>query len=207
MADLRRMPPGRAGRLWLTDRLAAAQHAGSLLDRKLRILLAERERAAMRERGTREAWLDSSERAREWLARAAALGGDRALRRARTGRYANVELTWTTVMGLSYPAAAGYRPPDDDAAMPPDGTAALIEARAAARRAASDALDYAVARAAVRAIDAELATTRQRLRAITDRWTPRLEHAYAQLAQQLEEAERSELVQLRWATGRRPGSG
>lgn len=41
------VPPGRAGRLWLRRRLAAAERAVELLERKLRILRAEQDRLAL----------------------------------------------------------------------------------------------------------------------------------------------------------------
>ena len=41
MSTVRRVPPGRAGRLWLQHRLAVAQRGADLLDQKLRILRSE----------------------------------------------------------------------------------------------------------------------------------------------------------------------
>ena len=43
-----RIPPGRAGRLWLERRLATAQHAGKLLTQKLAILNREEQRLVQR---------------------------------------------------------------------------------------------------------------------------------------------------------------
>jgi vacuolar-type H+-ATPase subunit D/Vma8 len=45
-------------------------------------------------------------------------------------------------------------------------------------------------------------STRLRLRALADRWLPRLEGALALLVQRLEEAERAETVRTRWAAAR-----
>jgi vacuolar-type H+-ATPase subunit D/Vma8 len=45
------------------------------------------------------------------------------------------------------------------------------------------------------------------LHAITKRWTPRVERALKELTQQLEELERTEIIQLRWASARGQESG
>ena len=44
MALLARIPPGRAGRMWLRRRLATAERGREQLDRKLRILLPDLQR-------------------------------------------------------------------------------------------------------------------------------------------------------------------
>jgi V/A-type H+-transporting ATPase subunit D len=84
-------------------------------------------------------------------------------------------------------------------------TAALPVARAAYRRAVEAAVAHAAAAGAARVVAAEVVTTRGRLRAIEDRWVPRLEAALAGLETTLLEAESADNVRLRWvARSRRP---
>jgi V/A-type H+-transporting ATPase subunit D len=206
MAELRRVPPGRAGRLWLTGRLRTAQRAATLLDRKLRILRTEQERFVLLTRRTGEAAARTRRAADQWLARAAATGGQRSIRLARTDGPATVEVEWATVMGIRYPASAECHVPGPATSAPVDGSAALTGARAAYQEALTAAVSHAVASAARRVVDREAAITRQRLRAINDRWIPRLDEALRELTQLLEETERAETVQLRWAATARPGA-
>src|SRR5690242_4044933 len=102
MPDLRRIPPGRAGRLWLTDRLSAARRAASLLDRRLRILRVEQQRFELLAGRTGAAWRTAATQARAWLARGAALGGARGVDLAAARASAAVDVEWATVMGVRY---------------------------------------------------------------------------------------------------------
>jgi V/A-type H+/Na+-transporting ATPase subunit D len=71
---------------------------------------------------------------------------------------------------------------------------------AAAYRNAMDAgVAHAAAVEACRIVNAEVAETRRRLHALSDRWVPRLESAITALTHQLEETERAETVRMRWA--------
>jgi V/A-type H+-transporting ATPase subunit D len=187
---------GRAGRLAARHRLAAARRAVDLLDRKLRILRAEQERAASLARRGRERWTAAAGDADRALVRLALIGGQRAVRLATPARPAAVELTWTTVMGVRYPDGATVTP----GGPPVCGTAAA--AAEAARAALAAAVDAAVAAAAERALSAEAARVRRRLRAVEDRWVPRLEETLAELNRRIEEDERAEAVRLRWAAAR-----
>jgi vacuolar-type H+-ATPase subunit D/Vma8 len=185
--------------LWLSSRLRAAQRAGTLLDRKLRILRIEQGRFDLLVRRTGPAWEAAAGEAKMWLARASALGGSHGLDLAATREAASVDLEWATVMGLRYPSAAAFQ------AAPPDTasyqvSAALLEASRAHERALAAAVTHAAAITAQRVVEREIARTRQRLRAITDRWTPRLRSALAELDRRIEETEREEIVRLRWAT-------
>jgi V/A-type H+-transporting ATPase subunit D len=101
-------------------------------------------------------------------------------------------------MGARYPVAATTHLPElvDRGA----GTAALTQAEAAYRSAVEAAAAHAVASAAVRTVEVELAATGRRLRAISDRWLPRLEGWLATVTRELEEAEREEAFRLRWAS-------
>jgi V/A-type H+-transporting ATPase subunit D len=76
---------------------------------------------------------------------------------------------------------------------------ATVAAATSYRRALETGVAHAAALAAQRAVEAELAATRQRLRAVSDRWIPRLETAMAGLAVELEESERADGIGLRWA--------
>ena len=106
-------------------------------------------------------------------------------------------MTWQTTMGVSHPARAQCRLPValQDSTLGPATRAAVT----AHRRALEAAVEHAATLAALRAVDAELSVTRRRLRAVTDRWIPRLESAHAALLLSLEETERAEGVGLRWA--------
>jgi V/A-type H+-transporting ATPase subunit D len=56
-----------------------------------------------------------------------------------------------------------------------------------------------VASRAVAAIRTEIASTRRQLRALQQRWLPRLDAAHAGLLIQLDDQEHEEHVRLRWA--------
>jgi hypothetical protein len=84
MAKLRRVPPGRAGWLWLAARLRAGRLAADLLDRKLRVLLVERDRFRLIEDRTRKRWRMSWREADLWALRATMLSGQRDLRLSAT---------------------------------------------------------------------------------------------------------------------------
>lgn len=194
-----RAPPGRAGRLWLLRRLATARLAADLLDRKLRILHGEQDRLRALARDTGAAWRAAWRAADVWGARVALLGGRRELRLAAAPSPSEVAVEWTVVMGLRYPAKATCRPATSPAGARGPGTAATVEAAAAYRKALDAAMAHAAAANAYRAVSAEVAATRRRRRALTQRWIPRLENALRDLAQRLEETESAEGVRTRWA--------
>jgi len=131
------------------------------------------------------------------------LGGHRELRLAALTEPASVTVTWAGVMGVRYPAEAACDVPEVSDADRGPGTTALVEAAAAYRAAVQAAAAHAVAAAACRTVDAEVTATRRRLRAIADRWVPRLETALRELSGRLEETERAESVRLRWAMAHR----
>jgi V/A-type H+-transporting ATPase subunit D len=157
----------------LLDRLRSGRLAASLLDRKVKILRAEQERLRTHAEQSRARWLDRAREADLWGQRAALLGGQREFLRGTPAEGAEVDVEWGSIMGARYPVAATVRLP-----MQADrgaGTAALIQADAAYRGAVEAAAAHAVASAAVRTVEAELEATGRRLRAISDRWLPRLE--------------------------------
>jgi V/A-type H+-transporting ATPase subunit D len=195
-------PPGRAGRLWLKHRLSTAQQGAELLDHKLRILRTERERLALKQERTAIAWAAASREARPWLLRGVLLGGERSVRLSSGQAPADVRIAWEQPMGVLYPAEATCTVPDPPTDAPPPTSAALVAARECHRRALQAAVEHAAVEAAVRILAAEETATRRRLRAIKDRWIPRLQEALAEVQLRLEEEEHADGVRLRWAAGR-----
>jgi V/A-type H+-transporting ATPase subunit D len=204
MSELRRVPAGRAGRLWLSGRLRAGRLAADLLDRKLRVLRLEQERLAEMERRTSAHWRASWQRADTWSRRASVLAGQRGVRLAAPGQPAEVTLTWTNVMGVRYPSSATCTIPEPNPSTRGEDSAALVEASAAHREAVVAAAAHAATTTASRVIEAELVATRRRRHAITDRWIPRLERALQKVAAELDETERADTFRMRWAADARP---
>lgn len=209
-----RHPPGRSGRVWLVHRLAAARRAADLLDSKLQILRREQQRFTELAERSRAEWASAVAEARRWVSRAAAVGGERCLRPEPALEPAEVEIAWSAVMGVRYPASAGVRAGSGPGAGGDHtasatgtrvaATAALPLAAAAYRRALDAAVAHSAADAACRVVAGEVDVTRRRLRAIETRWVPRLEEALTDLDRSLSEAERADAVRARWATRPRP---
>src|SRR6187401_2597859 len=105
MAEIRGVPPGRAGRLWLGTRLRSARLAADLLDRKLRVLRAERDRFALLRERAQERWRELWRDADRWTLRAAMTAGLDDPRLSAPPRPASVNIDWTSVMGVRYPAS------------------------------------------------------------------------------------------------------
>ena len=202
MNRLRGQPPGRAGLMWLQHRLALADRAASRLDQKLRILFTEQATYALLVARTGPEWEQSCRDADEWLLRAALLDGQAGVRPPAGLSPAQVHVEWTTSLGTTYPARGTCTVPDPDPQHAGVSSAASTEATIACRRALEAAVAHAVASTAARAIDAEVATTRQRLRGVQDRWVPRLAAALAELQLGLDEAEHAEGTRMRWAADR-----
>lgn len=202
MNGLHGVPPGRAGRAWLLERLHTAERGVGLLDGKLRVLGREQQRYRLRLERTTAEWQRSCREAETWLLRAALLGGRRGMRSAEPDDPLQVDVSWTVVMGVRHPGAAVLDGglPDPEAAGP--GNTALVMAADAFRTAAQAAAAHAVVDAAVRRIDAEVAATRRRLRAVRDRWIPRLTGELQAVELGLAELEQAEGSRLRWAVGR-----
>ncbi|PFG38890.1 V/A-type H+-transporting ATPase subunit D [Georgenia soli] len=198
-------PPGRAGRLWLQHRLATARHGAELLDHKLRIVRGERERYMLLRERTADAWAGTAAEAQRWSVRAALLAGEEGLGRASAASPATVEIAWEEPMGVRYPAGARCIVPEPAEDAAPLDTAALAAARAACGRALEAAVAHAAAEAAVRVPEEQERATRRRMRAVRERWIPRLEAALAEAELRLEEDERAEGLRLRWAAGHGPG--
>jgi V/A-type H+/Na+-transporting ATPase subunit D len=192
------VPPGRAGRIWLVRRLATARRGADLLDRKLRILQIELARLQAAAAQTAADWDQCQADAQTWLLRAALLGGERAIRLAGDGQTADVRVSYVTTMGIRHPETAACT-------IPPTATwdsPVVASARQAHRTALEAAARHAAATAAVRLVDDEVRATRYRLRAVQDRWIPRLEQALAEVTFTIEELERADAARLRLAARR-----
>ena len=198
------VPPGRAGRLWLTRRLAVARRGADLLDRKLQVLQRELDRRRGPAARAAAEWERRQADADGWLLRAALLGGERAIRLAAADTFAEVTISGAATMGVRYPAEATCTTP------PPVGRdgPALAAAREAHCVALAAAVRHAAAAEALRVLEAETVATRYRLRAVRDRWIPRLEQALAEVTFALEELERADAARLRLAatTRHRPSA-
>lgn len=202
MALLARVPPGRAGRMWLRRRLGTAERGRDQLDRKLRILIPEQRRLHAQAEHCRKGWAVACDDARVWLLRATLLGGQDVLRMASVPHLVDIEVVWTTAMGLRYPADARLvaPPPEPPAVV---GNSAIGPAAAAYRSALLAGVRTAAAEEAVRRIEAEIAVTRRRLRALEKRWLPWLQAALAELELSLEQAEQEDGIRLRRAAAAR----
>lgn len=197
-APLLTVPPGRAGRIWLARRLEVARRGADLLDRKLRILQGELARLQALAAGTAAQWDRCQAEAEAWLLRAALPGGERVIRLADDGQRADVRIGYQATMGIRYPCQA-------ECTIPPPATwdsPVVAAARHAHRTALAAAGQHAAATAAVRTVEAEVRLTRYRLRAVQDRWIPRLEETLAQVSFTIEELERADAARLRRAAGR-----
>ncbi|MEV0970811.1 V-type ATP synthase subunit D [Microtetraspora glauca] len=199
-----KVPPGRAGRLWLRHRLAALRRGLAVLDRKRRILRRERDRLTRLAARTGEEWESACREADTWLLRASLLGGRRAIRLAGGGPLAEVRVEWIDAMGTSYPGRSAFRPPAPVASPPPMVTAALVPARAACLAALRAGVEHAVAAEAARIVTEEEAMTGRRIRALRDLLLPRLEEALAVVELALDEMERSDGARVRRALAAKP---
>ena len=203
MTGLRSMPPGRAGRTWLIRRLAAARRSSGLLDRRLVILRRQQALFQQRSRDIRaqvELLVADAERS---ALRAALIAGEEALDPPARSPSADVDIEWSALIGARFPSEARLRLPEEprNAHVPPSASA--VVATAAYRSLLVAVVDCAVATAALRVVDDEIATTGLRLRAIEDHWIPRMEQARVGVELMLAENESEEAVRLRWAAGSR----
>jgi V/A-type H+-transporting ATPase subunit D len=193
------IPPGRAGRIWLTIRLRLGRRAADLLDRKLSILRAEQDRLRRRADEAETRWQDCWREADEWALCNALMGTAREIRLCAPTEQAHVAITWSATMGVRYPSAVTCDFPADSSMNRVPGTATVVEAQRAFQCAVLAAVETATAQAAVATVDEDVAATRRRLRAINDRWLPRLESALATRNHDLDENEREENFRIRWA--------
>ena len=153
-------------------------------------------------------WERAAAAAAAWNARACAAAGPRALRLAALRRDGTARITVTrrNILGVVVPESAtveGGGPAEDASS----GGAAVRLAAEAHAEALSAAAAVAALRAAHEAIEAELARTVRRLRAIEHRWLPAHEAELHRLELALEESELADIVGARWAVGRNLGRG
>jgi V/A-type H+-transporting ATPase subunit D len=199
-----RIPPGRAGRQWLTARIATAEHACDVLEQKRSVLISAERDAAARAAAATARWQAIAGDAARWLERSAILDGERPRRLAQVhaGGPATMSFSWQTTMGVGVPTDASVvLTPSPDAALLPGG-AALTSAISAHRAALDAALHAAVENAAHERLAAELVATVRRVRAIESRWLPLHEQSLAALEQTLDENDRAEGARIRWARRR-----
>jgi V/A-type H+-transporting ATPase subunit D len=200
-----RVPPGRAGRLWLRGRIAAARRSVELLDRKRKLLQLEHARLIQATDATRQRWETACVDGDRWGLRARVLGGasDVALAAAVVAGRASVALEWRNTMGVRHPEVARTEPAVLPSAEAAAANAAVAPAAAAYRRALEAAVDHAAANMSLRVVEAELRATERRQRAIERHRLPALAEALWRLELHLDELEREERVVTRWAQRRR----
>jgi V/A-type H+-transporting ATPase subunit D len=197
MMLVRKIPPGRAGRVWLRRRLDTATRGRDQLDRKLRILIPERQRLRIQLDQRQAAWVGACTDARTWLLRASLLSGQDAILGAAGSESVQADVAWTTAMGVNYPI---------DIRLTGIPTTPLVSANAAIKPTATAyaaaliaGVRTAAATEALRRVDGEIAVTRRRLRAIEKRWLPWLHESLRALELSLEQAEQEDGVRLRRA--------
>ena len=174
-----RHPPGRAGRPWLAHRLAVARRGAELLAEKQRALLRERARLEPLLAQARSDWEQRAREAEPWLARAAMLGGERQLDFVPSA-LAEVTVGWRTILGVRCPA-------DPRVELPPERE--LVPTSARSQR-SSSASTRSNARTAPACAESQ-APTRQRSRGQTidpgparadEQWRRQREHRYERSA-------------------------
>jgi vacuolar-type H+-ATPase subunit D/Vma8 len=197
--------PTRAGRLRLVARLDTARHAADLLRNKEDVL--ERERARL-EGHTARAEADWRERCHDavaWLVRARTLGASDEIGTLiqHTVEPATVTPRWQDSMGIVYPGSVETRPGSAEAL---SSTAALGPTSEAFRRALDAGATCAATTTAVNRLDAELAATRRRRRAIEERLQPGLENTLRELDVHLDELDREEAFRVHVAVELQPSN-
>lgn len=202
------VPPGRAGRTWLVERIATATHGLDLLRQKQQLLSREHRRLLQYREETLRAWTEAVAEADRWALRVDALGGASAARLTGepTAGRATIAITWRNTMGVLHPDEAHVTFPTL-AAMAPVQNAALGPSAEAHRRALEAAARQAVVESALRAVEVELVATRRRLRAIERHRLPWLQGGLHALTLRLDEVEREERLVTRWAAQRHTEGG
>jgi V/A-type H+-transporting ATPase subunit D len=204
MTMAKQAPPGRAGRAWLLERIATATHGIDLLGKKQQLLSRERRRLVQHLEEASGEWATAQAEAELWSTRAGALGGASSTRLAgaQTSGRAEVSISWRNTMGVVHPDEARVTPAPLDATDLASFNAAVGPSALAHRRALGAAARLGVARSALGAVEAELASTRRRLRAIERDRLPWLKAELHTLVLALDEVEREERLFTRWAAQR-----
>jgi V/A-type H+-transporting ATPase subunit D len=199
-----RIPPGRAGRTWLTRRLEIGRRGGDVLEEKRSALLRERRRLEPLVAAAEADWLEAATAAEEWLARAIVLSGAHRLRLAKAyaGQAPTITVRWRNTLGVDIPGEPELElAPSRDVARI-GGSAALAIAEEHHRDAIRAAARHAALRTAQERVTRELERTTRRLRAIERRWLPLHAEALSALELSLDEAEREDTARARWASER-----
>ncbi len=195
------VPPGRAGRLWLVERIEIATRGVELLRQKCQLLRREQRRLSLMAEQTGAAWASAVTDAERWGGRAAALGGSTAVRLAASdiAGQGSVTISWRNTMGTRHPDEARCELPTLTPSVAAASNAAIAPAATAYRGALRAAAVHAVASAALREVEIELASTQRRLRAIEHHRLPALQSQLRDLVLRLDELEREERLIARWA--------
>ncbi|MDH5520105.1 MAG: V-type ATP synthase subunit D [Acidimicrobiia bacterium] len=191
----------RAARLHLQGRLDLATHASELLHSKEEALQREHNRLRGHADRTQADWHERLHQAAIWLLRARALGaGSELTTGSQPPERATVDINWRTSMGVTYPGTvrttAGSTPAFTS-------TAALTPTRDAYAAALDAATEHAAARAALQRVEAELADTRRRRRALEQHLVPRLQSELHRLDLTLDERDRDAALRTQLAIRRR----
>ena len=201
-----RVPPGRAGRLWLLRRLEVARRGADVLEQKRHTLLREQQRLSARLAGAAAEW-------ERLAARGGAVERPRAGDRRRAAPPARVApsprpaprvtVERRNTLGVVYPVSA---------VVAPGRAARLRVARRRRERGARGARPCRGAGRRGRATRLPAPRTRRsrpssprpasRLRAIERRWIPEHEAALHRLELTLDERELEDHVRVRWAIHR-----
>lgn len=198
------VPPGRAGRAWLRQRVAFAERSLELLDRKQALLRHELADLAARHEPARLAWARSCAQADRWGLRADASGvSDVRMAAAAVAGQAAVDVPWRNTMGVRHPVAPRCVPAVLPAVEAAAADAAVAPAADVYRQALSAAALYAALDRSLLVLTAELRATERRRRAIEHRRLPFLLDALARLELRLDELERDERVATRWSAQHR----
>lgn len=201
---MRRVPPGRAARLWLRRRLDLAARGIDVLEEKAHVLTREQRRLRQHVEETERNWVDACREADRWSLRAVALGGRQQfdLARSHLPEPAQARISWRSLMGVTYPAKVQLRTPETGHIGSLARSSALPAAADAYRRALAAALDHAAATRSLELVEHELAQTRRRLRGLENRWAPRLERTLHEVELSIAEDEREDMVRARWSAER-----
>lgn len=201
-------PASRATRLRLERRLSTAARAIGVLEEKAHALMLEHRRLRQHAEETRVRWEAACRDADRWFLRAGVLGGPPQVELAvahLTGHHVDVQVTWRSIMGATYPAQARVADSPAETVGSLARSSALAEAADHYRRAVAAGLDHAAAARALDVVATELSVTRHRLRALENRWVPRLRDRLRTVELALTAQEQEDMVRARWAAG--PGSG
>jgi V/A-type H+/Na+-transporting ATPase subunit D len=200
-----RVPPGKAGRLWLVARLAVAERGRDLLDRKRRALMVHAQRLSDEADAAERRFADTAAEAALWMGRARLAEGDSrlALLAAHVTGRPSLRIEWRRTMGVEMPEVVELRPaPVPDLAGLGAGTA-LLRSADAHRALVEAAAAHAATRTAADRVLAELGVVTRRVRALEQRWIPRQRAALQALELALDEADREEAARIRWLAERR----